>query len=74
VPRRRSGDARALSVELLVDNTGISAACGPLVESDLDAVRKTLDGNLVAAIGWPQETPPGSPARRSYLAPAPAHA
>ena len=43
------------SVDLLVNNTGINPAYGPLVELDLDAARKILDTNVVAALGWVQE-------------------
>jgi NAD(P)-dependent dehydrogenase (short-subunit alcohol dehydrogenase family) len=38
-----------------VNNTGVNPAYGPLVETDLDLVRKTLDTNVVAALGWVQE-------------------
>ncbi|WP_114422340.1 SDR family oxidoreductase [Nocardioides houyundeii] len=43
------------SVDLLVNNTGINPAYGPLVELDLDAARKILDTNVVSALGWVQE-------------------
>lgn len=42
-------------VDLLVNNTGINPVHGPLVELDLAAARKTLDVNVVAALGWVQE-------------------
>lgn len=43
------------SVDLLVNNTGINPTYGPLMELDLDAARKTVDVNGVAALGWVQE-------------------
>jgi 3-oxoacyl-[acyl-carrier protein] reductase len=43
------------SVDLLVNNTGINPAFGLLTELDLDAARKILDVNVVAALGWVQE-------------------
>jgi NAD(P)-dependent dehydrogenase (short-subunit alcohol dehydrogenase family) len=43
------------SLDLLVNNTGINPHYGPLVDADLDAVRKVLDTNVVAALGWIQE-------------------
>ena len=43
------------SLEMLVNNTGINLMYGPLVEADLGAVRKVLDTNVVAALGWIQE-------------------
>lgn len=44
------------SVDLLVNNTGINPAFGLLTELDLDAARKIMDVNVVAALGWVQET------------------
>src|SRR5690606_1416137 len=50
--------ARALetfgSVDLLINNTGINPAYGPLVDLDLDAARKILDTNAVTALAWVQ--------------------
>lgn len=42
-------------VDLLVNNTGINPAYGPLVELDLDAARKMVDTNVVAALSWVQK-------------------
>ena len=42
------------SLDLLVNNTGINPAYGPLVDLDLDAARKILDTNAVSALGWVQ--------------------
>jgi NAD(P)-dependent dehydrogenase (short-subunit alcohol dehydrogenase family) len=39
---------------VLVNNTGINPQYGPLVEADLDAVRKIFDVNVVAALGYVQ--------------------
>jgi 3-oxoacyl-[acyl-carrier protein] reductase len=39
-------------VDVLVNNTAINPYYGPLVDIDLDLARKTLDMNVVAAIGW----------------------
>jgi len=41
--------------DLLVNNTGINPAYGPLMEIDLDAARKILDVNCVAALSWAQQ-------------------
>ena len=43
------------SLDLLVNNTGINPVFGPLVELDLDAARKIVDVNAIAALGWVQE-------------------
>ena len=43
------------SLDMVVNNTGINPHYGPLVEADLSAVRKVLDTNVVAALGWVQE-------------------
>ncbi|WP_139977997.1 SDR family oxidoreductase [Nocardioides litoris] len=43
------------SVDLLVNNTGINPAFGPLMELDLDVARKIMDVNVVAALAWTQE-------------------
>jgi NAD(P)-dependent dehydrogenase (short-subunit alcohol dehydrogenase family) len=41
-------------LDVLVNNAGISPTYGPLMEVDLDAVRKTFDTNVVAALGFVQ--------------------
>jgi len=43
------------SLDILVNNTGINPVFGPLMEADLDAVRKIFDVNVVAALGYAQE-------------------
>jgi len=43
------------SLDLLVNNTGINPAYGPLVDLDLDAARKILEVNVVAALSWAQK-------------------
>lgn len=43
------------SLDVLVNNAGINPQHGPLVEADLDAVRKILDVNVVAALGFVQQ-------------------
>jgi NAD(P)-dependent dehydrogenase (short-subunit alcohol dehydrogenase family) len=47
--------ARFGSLDLLVNNTGINPAYGPLMTCDLDAVTKLFSTNVVAALGWVQE-------------------
>jgi len=42
------------SLDLLVNNTGINPVYGPLVELDLDAARKIVDVNAIAALAWVQ--------------------
>lgn len=42
------------SLDLVVSNVGINPIYGPLIEADLDAVRKVLDVNYVAALGFVQ--------------------
>lgn len=42
------------SLDILVNNAGINPVFGPLVEADLDAVRKIFDVNVVAALGFVQ--------------------
>lgn len=42
------------SLDLLVNNTGINPAYGPLMELDLDVARKIVDVNGVAALSWVQ--------------------
>ena len=43
------------SIDMLVNNTGINPVHGALVDTSLDALRKILDTNVVAALGWTQE-------------------
>ena len=43
------------SIDLLVNNTGISPVYGPLVDLDLDAARKTVEVNCLAALSWVQQ-------------------
>jgi NAD(P)-dependent dehydrogenase (short-subunit alcohol dehydrogenase family) len=39
---------------ILINNTGINPSYGPLVDADLNAVRKIFDVNVVAALGFVQ--------------------
>jgi NAD(P)-dependent dehydrogenase (short-subunit alcohol dehydrogenase family) len=41
-------------LDILINNAGVNPVYGPLVEADLDAVRKIFDINVVAAIGYVQ--------------------
>jgi 3-oxoacyl-[acyl-carrier protein] reductase len=43
------------SADLLVNNTGINPVYGPLMDIDLDAARKIVDVNCVAAVSWLQQ-------------------
>jgi NAD(P)-dependent dehydrogenase (short-subunit alcohol dehydrogenase family) len=43
------------SADFLVNNTGINPVYGPLVELDLDAARKIVDVNCIAALSWVQQ-------------------
>ncbi len=43
------------SADLLVNNTGINPAYGPLMQLDLDAARKILEVNGIAALSWVQK-------------------
>ena len=43
------------SVDLLVNNTGINPVYGPLVDLDLDAARKIIEVNCLAALSWVQQ-------------------
>lgn len=48
------------SVDLLVNNTGINPAYGALVDLDLDAARKIVEVNCLAALSWgSRRTAPG---------------
>ncbi|WP_214407221.1 SDR family oxidoreductase [Pseudonocardia lacus] len=42
------------NLSILINNTGINPSYGPLVEADLNAVRKIFDVNVVAALGYVQ--------------------
>ncbi|GCD88144.1 SDR family oxidoreductase [Nocardioides sp. LS1] len=42
------------SIDLLVNNTGINPVYGPLVDLDLDAARKVVEVNCIAAVSWIQ--------------------
>ena len=42
------------NLSILVNNTGINPTYGPLMDADLDAVRKIFDVNVVAALGFVQ--------------------
>jgi NAD(P)-dependent dehydrogenase (short-subunit alcohol dehydrogenase family) len=43
------------SADLLVNNTGINASYGPMVELDLGAARKVVEVNCIAALSWVQQ-------------------
>jgi NAD(P)-dependent dehydrogenase (short-subunit alcohol dehydrogenase family) len=43
------------SLDLLVNNTGINPVYGPLMDLDLDAARKIVDVNCIAAVAWVQQ-------------------
>ncbi|MTD59393.1 SDR family oxidoreductase [Amycolatopsis pithecellobii] len=43
------------SIDLLVNNTGINPTYGPMVDLDLDAARKTVEVNCLAALSWVQK-------------------
>ncbi|MCU1648417.1 MAG: fabG [Nocardia sp.] len=43
------------SADLLVNNTGINPVFGPMVELDLDAARKIVEVNCLAALSWVQQ-------------------
>lgn len=42
-------------LDLLVNNAGVNPLYGPLVEADLNAVRKIMDVNVVGVLGWVQQ-------------------
>jgi NAD(P)-dependent dehydrogenase (short-subunit alcohol dehydrogenase family) len=44
------------SLDLLVNNTGINPAYGPLVDLDLNAARKTVEVNAIAVVSWVQQS------------------
>ena len=41
-------------LDILVNNAGVNPVYGPLVDADLDGVRKIFDVNVVAALGYVQ--------------------
>ncbi len=43
------------SVDLLVNNAGINPVYGPLLDLDLDAARKIIEVNCLAALSWVQQ-------------------
>lgn len=43
------------SLDLLVNNTGINPAYGPLMGLDLDLARKIVEVNCIAALSWVQQ-------------------
>jgi NAD(P)-dependent dehydrogenase (short-subunit alcohol dehydrogenase family) len=43
------------SVDLLVNNTGINPAFGPMADLDLDVARKIFEVNCLAALSWVQQ-------------------
>ena len=43
------------SADLLVNNAGINPTYGPMVEMDLDAARKVVEVNDIAALSWVQQ-------------------
>ncbi|MGH3793461.1 MAG: SDR family oxidoreductase [Pseudonocardiaceae bacterium] len=43
------------SLDVLVNNVGINPVYGPLIDTDLDVVRKVFDVNVVAALGFVQQ-------------------
>jgi len=43
------------SLDLLVNNTGLNPVYGPLLDLDLDAARKTIEVNCLAALSWVQQ-------------------
>jgi NAD(P)-dependent dehydrogenase (short-subunit alcohol dehydrogenase family) len=42
-------------LDMLVNNAAVNPHYGPLVEADIGAVRKIMDVNVVAVIGWTQQ-------------------
>ncbi|PVG81911.1 3-oxoacyl-ACP reductase [Nocardioides gansuensis] len=43
------------SLDMLVNNTGINPAYGPIVDLDLGAARKVVEVNCIAALSWVQQ-------------------
>ena len=60
VEHQRAAVARTIetfgSLDLLVNNTGISPAYGPLLGLDLGAARKMVEVNCLAALSWVQQS------------------
>jgi NAD(P)-dependent dehydrogenase (short-subunit alcohol dehydrogenase family) len=42
-------------LDYLVNNTGINPVYGPMIDADLDAARKILEVNVLAAFSWTQK-------------------
>lgn len=51
----RAADAFGARATLLVNNTGINPVYGPLMSLDLDAARKIVEVNCLAALSWVQQ-------------------
>lgn len=47
------------SADLLVNNTGINPAYGPILDIDLGAARKVVEVNCLAAVSWTQQAHQG---------------
>jgi 3-oxoacyl-[acyl-carrier protein] reductase len=43
------------ALDVLVNNTGVNPAYGPLIDADPAAVRKTFEVNVIGALGWVRE-------------------
>jgi NAD(P)-dependent dehydrogenase (short-subunit alcohol dehydrogenase family) len=43
-------------VDMLVNNAAVNPQYGPLMDADLGAVRKVFEVNVVAVLGWTQQT------------------
>jgi 3-oxoacyl-[acyl-carrier protein] reductase len=56
---RQDAVARTLDafgrLDILVNNTGINPVFGPLLETEISAVRKVMEVNLLAVLGWTQQ-------------------
>ncbi len=42
-------------IDVLVNNTGINPAYGPLTELDESAARKIMDVNVLSALSWTRQ-------------------
>jgi 3-oxoacyl-[acyl-carrier protein] reductase len=42
-------------LDVLVNNTGINPVFGPMVDTDMGAIRKVFEVNLFAALGWAKQ-------------------